>query len=59
MTANQAADYIFENMDEFKVRYADVIAKFEGKGIEPKMALALTITLCANTEAITDYLKKA
>ena len=59
MTANQATDYIFENLDEFKVRYADVIAKFEGKGIEPKMALALTITICANAKAITDYLKEA
>jgi hypothetical protein len=56
MTANQAADYIFENLEEFKAHHADTIAKFESKGIEPKMALALTITLAANAKALTDAL---
>ena len=56
MTASQAADFIFENLDEFKARYADTIAKFEAKGIEPQMALALTVTIAANAKALTDAL---
>lgn len=56
MTASQAADYIFENLEEFKAHHADTIAKFESKGIEPQMALALTITLAANAKALTDAL---
>ena len=57
MTANQAADYIFENLDEFKASHADVIAKFEKVGVEPKMALAMTITLAANAKALADAMK--
>ena len=59
MTANQAADYIFENLEEFKTRHADTIAKFESKGIEPQLALALTITLAANCKAITEAINAA
>ena len=56
MTAKQAADYIFENMGEFEAEYADVIAKFEGKGIEHTTAKALAITIAANAKALTDAL---
>lgn len=56
MTANQAADYIFENIEDFRAKYADTIAKFVSKGIEPKMAEALTITIAANAKALTDAL---
>ena len=59
MTANQAANYIFENMNEFEAKYAEQIAKFESKGIEHQMALALTITIAANAKAITDAIAAA
>lgn len=59
MTANQAADYIFENLEEFEVRHADTIAKFESKGIDHTMAKALTITLAAYSKALTDALVNA
>lgn len=56
MTATQAADYIFENIDEFEAKYADVIAKFESKGIEHTMAKALAITTAAYAKAASDLM---
>lgn len=57
MTANQAADYIFENIGEFEAKYADVIAKFESVGIDHTMAKAMAITTAAYAKALTDALK--
>lgn len=54
MTQMQAVDYIFDNIEEFRAKYADVIKKFESKGIEPKLAEAMTITIAATAKAITD-----
>ncbi len=59
MTAEQATNYIFEHMGEFEAEYAGVIAKFESKGIEPKMAKALAITIAANAKAVADATKAA
>lgn len=56
MTSKQAAEYIFENMDEFEAKYADVIAKFESKGIEHTMAKALAITTAAYAKAASDLM---
>ena len=56
MTSKQAADYIFENMDEFEAKYASVIAKFESKGIDHTMAKALAITIASNAKAVVDSL---
>ena len=54
MTSLQAADYILENLNEFRAKYANVIAKFENKGIEPKLAEAMAITLAATAKAASD-----
>lgn len=57
MTANKAADYIFENLEEFEVRHADTIAKFESKGIDHTMAKALAITTAAYAKAASDLME--
>ena len=57
MTSMQAADYIFENLEDFRAKYAGVIAKFESKGIDPKLAEAMAITLAATAKAVSDYAK--
>lgn len=54
MTAEQAAEYIIENIDEFRTKYAGTIARFEGAGIERKLAEAMAITIAANAKALAD-----
>jgi hypothetical protein len=49
-------DYIFDNREEFRAKYADVIAKFEAMGIESKMAEAMTITIAAKAKTISDMM---
>lgn len=56
MTAIQAADYIFENLDEFKATHTEDIEKFEALGIDRTTALSMVITLAANAKALTDAL---
>lgn len=56
MTSKQAAECIFDNLDEFEAKYADVIAKFESKGIEHSMAKALAITTAAYAKAASDLM---
>lgn len=40
MDQMQAVDHIFENLDEFKAKYAGTIRRFEDMGIDHKTALA-------------------
>ena len=56
MTATQATNYIFENLEDFKAAHADEIKKFESNGIDSTTALAMTITIAANAKALTDAL---
>lgn len=56
MNAKQAAEYILANIDEFEAKHADVIAKFEGKGIDHTMAKALAITMAAYAKAASDLM---
>ena len=51
-------DYILRNRDEFRVHYADIIAKFERLGIERRMAEAMAITLVAKVKTVNDMLHK-
>lgn len=56
LTSN--VDYILDNREEFRRRYADIIAKFEDMGIDSTTAEAMAITIAATSKAITDELAK-
>lgn len=56
LTSN--VDYILDNREEFRRRYADITAKFEDMGIDSTTAEAMAITIAATSKAITDELAK-
>lgn len=58
MNEIQAVDYIFDNIEQFRKKYAGFISKFEGMGIEPKMAEAMVITIAAKSKALADLMGK-
>lgn len=49
-------DYIFDNREEFRAKYAAIISKFEAMGIESKMAEAMAITIAAKAKTISDMM---
>lgn len=57
MDQMQAVDHIFENLDEFKAKYAGTIRRFEDMGIDHKTALAMAITIAAKAKALADLAK--
>lgn len=49
-------DYIFDNREEFRAKYAGIISKFEAMGIESTMAEAMAITVAAKAKTISDMM---